>query len=313
MYRIDLEEGRFVADFHNSNDDSETNANYKNGANTISISPSHRMIAVGMDSGHVNFYDSRTKTKSLNPFVSLNVASATRNYGFDQDESGGGDNNSGVVSHGNPNSNFDAVTATGFNLSGLNLACGTSRGNVALYDVRTSNPMYVKEHQYGLPIINCLFHEGTRSLMSADKKVIKVWKSEASGGMGFDESTPFNLNLGSVVCNIEAASPFTHFSLAGDGSDPSGKDYGLVLASGEQTRVQAFYAPVLGVAPNWCSFLDNVTEELEEKDLTDDANAHTTKEEISVYEDYKFITREEVSEPREKLLQTKMASSSTTN
>lgn len=42
------------------------------------------------------------------------------------------------------------------------------------------------------------------------------------------------------------------------------------------------FLQVLGPAPKWCSFLDNLTEELEE-------NPETT-----VYDDYKFVTRKDL-------------------
>lgn len=44
----------------------------------------------------------------------------------------------------------------------------------------------------------------------------------------------------------------------------------------------SYYVPALGPAPRWCSFLDVLTEELEEE------------QEASVYEDYKFVTKAEV-------------------
>ena len=50
----------------------------------------------------------------------------------------------------------------------------------------------------------------------------------------------------------------------------------------EQSRVLSYYVPTLGPAPRWCSFLDVLTEELEEEG------------EASVYEDYKFVTAAEV-------------------
>ena len=34
----------------------------------------------------------------------------------------------------------------------------------------------------------------------------------------------------------------------------------------EQSRVLSYYVPALGPAPRWCSFLDVITEELEEED-----------------------------------------------
>ena len=45
----------------------------------------------------------------------------------------------------------------------------------------------------------------------------------------------------------------------------------------------SYYVPALGPAPRWCSFLDVLTEELEEE------------QEASVYEDYKFVTTAEVN------------------
>jgi len=52
----------------------------------------------------------------------------------------------------------------------------------------------------------------------------------------------------------------------------------------EQPRMEVFYVPTFGVAPKWCNFLDNLTEELEEE----------TKP--TVYDDFKFITREEIEQ-----------------
>lgn len=49
----------------------------------------------------------------------------------------------------------------------------------------------------------------------------------------------------------------------------------------------AFYCPSLGKAPRWCSFLDNVTEELEERKIVGNDE---------IYEDYKFLTREGVAQ-----------------
>lgn len=55
-----------------------------------------------------------------------------------------------------------------------------------------------------------------------------------------------------------------------------------MLMATEQSRVLSYYVPALGPAPRWCSFLDVLTEELEEE------------QEASVYEDYKFVTTAEV-------------------
>lgn len=58
----------------------------------------------------------------------------------------------------------------------------------------------------------------------------------------------------------------------------------LVMVAAEQSRVLSYYMPALGPAPRWCSFLDTITEELEE----------STSE--TVYEDYKFVTQREVED-----------------
>ena len=43
--------------------------------------------------------------------------------------------------------------------------------------------------------------------------------------------------------------------------------------------MRAYFVPSLGPAPRWCSFLESLTEELEES-----ANP-------AVYDDYRFVTR----------------------
>ena len=54
------------------------------------------------------------------------------------------------------------------------------------------------------------------------------------------------------------------------------------MSSKELTQV--FYIPSLGPAPRWASFLDSLTEELEESSTA------------TVYDDYKFVTTEELNE-----------------
>ena len=39
---------------------------------------------------------------------------------------------------------------------------------------------------------------------------------------------------------------------------------GMFFMANEGMPMHTYYIPNLGPAPNWCSFLDNVTEELEE-------------------------------------------------
>jgi len=63
------------------------------------------------------------------------------------------------------------------------------------------------------------------------------------------------------------------------------KNSGLFFLTGEQSKVTTFYLPALGPAPSWCSFIDNLTEELEEDQIN---------KRVSTWEDYKFVTKEEL-------------------
>ena len=205
---------------------------------------------------------------------------------------------------------------------GVNLAAGTAGGVVALYDMRTSRPLHVKEHQYGLPIHTVRFHGGSGTVLSADAKLVKIWRSKPSAvnapTLLSEEEDPTNSlsrlgnenggdgsaaggGVGSIVSNIEGTADFTHFVVAGDESDPTGDASGMVLCAGEQPKMQSFYVPALGPAPRWCSFLDNITEELEERDRADTGTKDGGKASSDkagpvdgIYEDYKFLTRDEI-------------------
>ena len=61
-------------------------------------------------------------------------------------------------------------------------------------------------------------------------------------------------------------------------------DSGLLMMAGEQSRIMTYFVPQLGPAPSWCSYLDNLTEELEEEKTS------------TVYEDFKFLTKLDIEE-----------------
>lgn len=64
---------------------------------------------------------------------------------------------------------------------GLSYAIGTSTGHTLLYDIRSARPFALKDQGYGLPITNVVWIEGGSRMagdgmvLSADKKVIKIW------------------------------------------------------------------------------------------------------------------------------------------
>ncbi|GLD92715.1 hypothetical protein PINS_up001294 [Pythium insidiosum] len=155
------------------------------------------------------------------------------------------------------------VTALEFDDDGLTFGVGTANGHCLLFDLRSSKPLLHKTHQYGLPIVDLKFHDYGRKVLSSDAKVIKIWDKK-NGDIFTNVETPAEVR---DVCVVEGS---------------QGKS-GVLLVAGEQERVMSYYIPELGIAPKWCSFLDSLTEELEEE-------AQST-----VYDDYKFVTRKEIT------------------
>ncbi len=51
----------------------------------------------------------------------------------------------------------------------------------------------------------------------------------------------------------------------------------MIFVPQEQEKIGTYFLPSLGAAPKWCSFLEQLTEELEESKST------------TLYEDYKFL------------------------
>ncbi|KAK7678400.1 hypothetical protein QCA50_018616 [Cerrena zonata] len=134
------------------------------------------------------------------------------------------------------------VTTTKFRNDGLNFACGTSSGQSLIYDLRASTPSIVKDQGYGFEI----------------KKII--WLDENSSDS--DKILTSDKRIAKIW----------------DRND--GKAFASMEPSVDINDVA--YVKDSGPAPKWCSFLDNVTEEMEEKPSD------------SVYSNYRFITRDEV-------------------
>lgn len=160
---------------------------------------------------------------------------------------------------------------------GLLLAAGLESGEVLVYDVRLQKPLLVKDHMNSLPIVKTYFFHGRSTstgeasyILSADTRSLKIW----------------NKSDGSNFTSIEAPADITDFCLMRSQNNLVAPydcdDSGVVAICCDVPRVQVHFIPQLGVAPRWASFLDSMTEELEEKEST------------TVYDDFTFIPKEEM-------------------
>ncbi|KAI9316836.1 WD40-repeat-containing domain protein [Dichotomocladium elegans] len=226
VYRLNLEQGRFSTSI-------QTDAT--EGVNVVEINPAHQLFGFGTSNGTVELWDPRSRAR-VGLLSDMRVPT--------------------------PLGQTDSlqVTALKFREDGLTMAAGTSTGHTLLYDLRSSVPFLVKDHQYGLPIKSINFHEGEAPrVIVADNKVVKIW--DRNNGKHFTSIEPeTDIN---DVCLVENS--------------------GLIFTAQEGIQMGAYYIPQLGPAPRWASFLDNITEEMEENPNRD------------VYDEYKFVTRKELS------------------
>lgn len=279
VYRLNLEEGRFSEPW--TMEPSEVSAS------CISVAQAQPLVSVGCDDGIVRFWDNRSPDSLLKPFLKLDVQSATDGYGFADEQN--------AYSTQRPHE----ITAMAHDPSGLYMAAGTAGGLVALYDIRSSKPLHIKEHKHGMPIHTLQFHPGSGCILSGDERLVKVWKYRSTGDL-VNTTSRFESNsdtsLGSIVANVEGTGKFSNFIMAGDEKDPNGNQSGLLLCTTDQPKLECYYIPKVGLAPKWCSFLENITEELEERDLkgsgADDLLVKDGQE--TVFENYKFVSRDDL-------------------
>ena len=165
------------------------------------------------------------------------------------------------------------ITALEFHRSGLTLATGSSSGLIYMYDLRSPIPLLKKDQGYGYPIHTLTFltsSTATRSqdnepkILSADKRIIKIW--DTRDGKPWTSVEPA-VDLNSVAwC----------------------KESGMLLTANEGRQQHSFFIPQLGPAPKWCSFLDNLVEEMAED--PNDPSAFTSQGAGEIYDNYKFLT-----------------------
>lgn len=165
------------------------------------------------------------------------------------------------------------ITALEFHRSGLTFATGSSNGLIHLYDLRSPVPLLKKDQGYGFPVHTLKFLQPSTftreqtmepKILSSDKKIIKIWDPR--------DGKPWT--------SVEPAVDINSVAWC--------KDSGMLLTANEGRQQHAFFIPQLGPAPRWCSFLDNLVEEMAED--PNDPNAFSTGQTGAIYDNYKFLT-----------------------
>ena len=155
------------------------------------------------------------------------------------------------------------VTSLRFDGGGTQIAIGCHTGKVLLYDLRSSRPLLVRDHMYDAPIVDVKWHtgpDGARRIVSSDTRAVKIWDAQTGRPFTTVEPEPGVTDL----CMWPGS--------------------GLFVLATEARRLIPYFVPGLGPAPRWCSFLENLTEEMEEQD------------QVTLYDDYRFVTRAELEQ-----------------
>ncbi|BFY99226.1 hypothetical protein BsWGS_02266 [Bradybaena similaris] len=227
IYRINLEKGRFMKPLQTSATE----------INCCEFNPANYLFGCGSKLGHLECWDPRSRQRA----GILDIT--TSNFIQDFEVQG-----------------VPEITAMKFRNDGLNVALGTSTGQVLLYDLRAMKPFHVKDHNYELPI-RCIDYQDSQDLvLSMDSKIVKMW----------------NRNTGKLLTALEPGVVLNQLCVF--------PNSGLIFVANEAPKVLTYFIPALGPAPRWCTSLDSMTEELEEKT------------ENTVYDGYKFVTRTELEE-----------------
>ncbi|OAF64646.1 Nucleolar protein 10 [Intoshia linei] len=164
------------------------------------------------------------------------------------------------------------ITSCSFLKNYLDLAVGTESGQVFIYDIRSQKPRLVKDHNYAVPIKGILsnsnildeniLNENDKVLYTFDSRVLKIWNSENGNAITAIE-LEYDVNDVSVVENS-----------------------GLMFIAGESPSIVPFFVGEIGHAPKWCKYLDKITDDFD--------SAGVQCESGNLYDDFTFITRDEV-------------------
>ncbi|CAD6940012.1 unnamed protein product [Tilletia controversa] len=305
VFRLNLDQGRFLAPFELGGGHAEAHGTLT-GVNALDINPAHGLASFGTEgAGVVELWDMRIRKRAgllsimTSTILDSALMSSRRALPGVTDlpsKAGGGSADEAAIRNAVASLSVTALASAD---DGLNLAVGTSTGHTLLYDLRMNRPYQSKDQGFGLPIKSLIWPGSNLSglrkrsaaaaaasssdapsdvrnmVLSADAKIIKVWNSETGENAATITPPSSGLDLNDV------------HHIPGTG---------LVLGAVEGTQMAAWYVPLLGPAPKWCSFLDNLTTEM-------DAGGAGAGSKLGgamggsgkgVYEDFKFVDQAEL-------------------
>ncbi|VVT51486.1 uncharacterized protein SAPINGB_P003112 [Magnusiomyces paraingens] len=235
VYRLNADQGRFLAPYEMDFEQGPPGSKSEGGVNCVAVNPQHSLLGFGLENGTAEFWDPRSRRR----VAQLSI----------------GGHGHGVGS---------GVTALSFRNDGLNVGFGTYEGNTLLFDMRASEPYVQKDQGYDLPIKKIGWIESDNlggsgsKVFTADRKIVKIW--DRVDGKPYTAMEPA-VDINDVIY-IE--------------------DSGMFLMANEGRHMHAYYIPSIGPAPGWCSYLENITEELES----------TNGSQSSVYENFRFVEKD---------------------
>jgi ribosome biogenesis protein ENP2 len=148
------------------------------------ICPSHELLAFGCENGILECWDPRSRKQVASLDVAKDVLATLP----------AGSSTSHILDN-------NAVTALRYDNDGLGIALGTRSGHVLMYDLRSSNPLFVKDHRYDQPIVDIKFHPNRQHMITSDTKVIKIWdRRDVCGTHTHTHTHTHTLSLSLSLC-----------------------------------------------------------------------------------------------------------------
>ncbi|KAK1442746.1 nucleolar protein 10/Enp2 [Babesia gibsoni] len=180
----------------------------------------------------------------------------------------------------------ESVTSCVYSSNGLKVAIGTSHGALKVYDIRNTKPLWQKRHVNEATVntiewVNSLNHAST----GVGEDTLLAWSDYKSVRVESSHNGEFLASIEGLV--TEKSKDMTKIN-----SFRFYPDSGVCFVVGDHYRVGSYFIPTIGAAPKWCSFLENITEEMEVPAATNTGLGAKKQ----AYEDFVFVTKQQLEE-----------------